>query len=261
MALFTACKKESIKPIVTVPPDPYKHSHLIEIAYDNGILIKYSYNTDNQVAKVDYFNKSGAILNSRTFTYLNGKLVQVVFSNTTSTKNVTDYKYQGNTDLIESTITTATDYQNSTNPVVTPTNSEEYSYLDGKIFKAISKDSQNTPLSIRTSTYSVIGENPFVTSVYTPQAVNGQSAKPEFNYKTEYYKDVLDPVFYFLGNSTSESKLLLKNVAYSASYGLTQAYELDDMGRIKTVTAVTLNSSTNPAMQTTVKATYTYESY
>lgn len=259
MALFTACKKEPIKPIVTVPPDPYKHSRLVEASSDDGTLYKYSYNTANQLSKVEYFKKPGVVYSTQTYSYLNGKLVQMVSESANSMKYVTDYKYQGNTDLIESTTFTATNYQNTAQPVVTSKFNQEYNYLNGNVIKSVLKDDQNTVFSIRTFNYSLNGTNPVVTTDNVPQAVNGAPATPAYSGSNEYYNNVLDPTSYFLNYSISESKFLLKNATSSQNKNsFIQTYDLDDMGRIKTVLAATLNNSIT---QSVVKTTYTYESY
>lgn len=255
IAVFTACKKSPV--VVKVEPtvsDPYQHARPTEIVGDDGTMNKYSYNTANQVAKVEYFTSPGVLYSTQKFNYLGGKLIQVVLENTTTTKYVTEYKYQGSTAILESTISTATDYQNPALPVVTSKSSQEYSYLDGKIFKTTFKDGQDKILSIRTTSFSLKGENPFVTADNVPQAAFTFPS----TITTEYYKDVIAPTSYFLGNSTYESKFIAKSGTSSlngSSYNRT--YELDVTGKLKTLTTLsTVNGTTS-----TAKTTYTYESY
>ncbi|MFD0939527.1 hypothetical protein [Pedobacter boryungensis] len=261
MGLFTACKKgtdpKPVDPIVIA--DPYKNSRPIMLTSDDGTSLKYYYNTENQIIKVEYFNKPGVVYSSQKSTYSNGRLVQVLLENVNSIKYVTDYKYQGNTNLIESTNFTATDYQNPASPVVTLTSSQEYSYLGGNIFKITTKNVDNAPTMINTFTFSLKGGNPFVTTDYIPQSINGIPASDSYHSTIEYYKDIIDPVYYFFTNSTIASKFIQKNGTFSANNSsYNQTYELDDLGRLKTVTAVTLNNSIT---QSVVKTTYTYESY
>jgi len=262
VGLFTACKKgtdpKPVDPIVDA--DPYKHYRPIEVAGDDGTISKYSYNTANQVIKLDYFEKDNNVtklISSQTFSYTNGKLAQVVQENATATKYISDYKYQGNTDIIESSSSNGIDYSNPTKPVITSTNNSDYSYLSGKISKSTIKDVNNIPVIIANYTFSMKGENPFVTVDYVPQAVNGIPANPPYSATTEYYKDVINPVSYFFSYSTSLSKFITKSETFSLSPNSTynQTYELDNLGRIKTISTI------NPTTNSTIKTTYTYEKY
>jgi hypothetical protein len=263
MGLFAACKKgndpKPVDPIVDA--DPYKHSRPIEVAGDDGTISKYSYNSANQIVKMEYYQKNSSgtstLYSTQTYAYTNGKVSQLVLDRGTTIKYITDYKYQGNTDIIESTVSSTIDYTKPTQPITTLSSGQDYSYADGKILKIATKDDKNVVVSIRTYTFSMKGENPFVKVDYVPQAVYGMPANPAFNATTEYYKDVIDPVSYFTANSASESKFMPKNGTFSPSPNstYTQMYELDKLGRIKTL------STTYTVTNSTIKTTYTYESY
>lgn len=263
MGLSAACKKSTGDVKLADPvsaTDPYKHARPIELAGEDGSLVKYSYNAASQVVKQEYFvkdNSSTKLFSSQTFVYTNGKVVQVILERGTSTKYITDYKYQGNTDLIESTVSNSIDYQNPAQPVTTSTIYNEFSYVGGKLSKVTGKDGMGVPFNISTYTFSMLGENPFVLINYVPQSVNGLPANPAFSATTEYYNNVIDPVSYFSSSSTSVSKFLPKNGTLSANTNtnFTQTYELDGSGKIKTLTTV------YPATQSTIKTAYTYESY
>ncbi|MBB2147095.1 hypothetical protein GM921_16440 [Pedobacter sp. LMG 31464] len=257
MGLFAACKKEP-KPVDPIATDPYKHSRPIESSSDDGSIYKYSYNTANQIVKMEYSEKGQpGFISLLTYTYANGKLSQIVIENGTSTKYITDYTYQGNTDFVESTFFNAIDYENPALPVIISTINTDYSYVDGKIFKMTTKNDKNIPTLISTYSFSIKGENTFVSIDHIPQVVNGFLLGFPYNTSTEYYKDVIDPISYFLASSTNESKFFPKagtSSAYASS-NYNQTYELDNVGRIKTI------SRTVPSNQNTVKTTYTYETY
>ncbi|MFA6277607.1 MAG: hypothetical protein WC622_12700 [Pedobacter sp.] len=262
MGLFGACKKgtdpKPVDPIVDA--DPYKHYRPIEVASDDGLISKYSYNTANQIVKSDHFIKDNTgtkLTSSQTYSYTNGKLSQDLQEDGSVLKYISDYKYQVNTDIIESSIFRGVNYSDPAKPVTTSTINTDYSYVGGKISKVTTKDGNNIPLTIINYTFSLKGENPFVTKDYVPQSVNGIPANPPFFATTEYYKDVIDPISYFFTNSTSESKFITKSETFSVfpNADYSQTYELDNLGRIKTV------SLTNLASKNTIKTTYTYEKY
>ncbi|MBB2147094.1 hypothetical protein GM921_16435 [Pedobacter sp. LMG 31464] len=258
MGLFAACKKEP-KPVDHIVTNPYKNSRPIEVSSDDGRLTKYSYNATNQVIKAEYY-QNGTLNNLETYTYTNGKLTQIALEKGTSIKNTQDFTYQGNTDIIESIISTSIKYINPAQPITTLTSTQYYSsYADGTVFKVTTKNGMDVTSSIRTYTFSVKGENPFVTIDFFPQALNGNPVNPAFNFNitTEYYKDVFDPMSHYSTNSTFESKFIPKSGAISTNENsyYTQTYELDNVGRIKTI------STTYPSSQNTMKTTYTYETY